>query len=117
LLSNGFDQANSLVHGSNHQSDADGAACEFDTDLGQRERAPSFNQFSDIRSGSNTTFFAIIPPVTNLLGSLNLLEITNQDNAWHTHLAWLNLQTHYDRQVTESQTSGILERNKPCSVA
>lgn len=30
---------------------------------------------------------------------------------------WLNLQTHYDRQVKESEMRGILDRIKPCAVA
>jgi antitoxin HigA-1 len=30
---------------------------------------------------------------------------------------WLNLQAHHDRQVTETEIRGILERIKPCALA
>jgi plasmid maintenance system antidote protein VapI len=36
--------------------------------------------------------------------------------AWPAEV-WLNLQAHYDRQVTEAEMGDVLARIKPCALA
>jgi plasmid maintenance system antidote protein VapI len=36
--------------------------------------------------------------------------------AWPAEV-WLNLQAHYDRQVTEAEMGAVLARIKPCELA